>query len=447
MTTTSAQPPSSASAADATPAALPLLRPPGSPFGTTAIGLPYGSYVSIHHPDYSENCEIFSLPAYDTSDGVIGVHYGTVEAACQIIACNQTGSLWNEDNSLEPGTMSDAQYPICPSFDEWAFSAVAIPSEWRTTASAAPRPPASQAVRLYSESQMSQAVSARDGVCRITGYGESTQNAHLIPVTQLRWFIANNMRQYNRTRRNPRDPKHLIDDPRNGFLCRQDVNTTMDMGTFCVVCKEDRFVVHFLQETLHLGPLYHNREFVLSYDACVEFLWTRFAWSLFRMIGAFVVTTGRAIMLANVVLARTGDGQAEESQSRFQEEAVKLRPRSPGKRMRKEQGGAADDNGDISDGVDTATDAESVTNSDHSSYFSDDSLGDDNKDDSQLPLPPVHPTQKDIDKMHRFFLDMEGIGEVAWSPDYTWQTAPWYPGMEKMEELKRWWKRRKTSHT
>jgi hypothetical protein len=346
----------------------------------------------------------------------------------------------------EPGPISDAQYPICPSFDEWTFSPAAIPPEWRAAASTAPRPSASQAIRLYSESQMSQAVSARDGVCRITGYGESTQNAHLIPVTQLRWFIANNMRQYNRTRRNPSDPKHLIDDPRNGFLCRQDVHTTMDMGTFCVVCKEDRFVIHFLQDTLHLGPLYHNREFVLSYDACVEFLWTRFAWSLFRMIGAFLVTSGRAIMLANGVVARTGDGQAEESQRRFQEETAKLRPRSPGKRMRKEQSGAADNSGDISEGVDTASEVESMANSGDSSYCSDGCLGGVSENDSQPPLPPALPTEKDMNKMRRFFPDMESIGEVTWSPDYTWQTAPWYPGMEQVEELKRWWKRRKTSH-
>jgi hypothetical protein len=164
------------------------------------------------------------------------------------------------------------------------------------------------------------------------------------------------------------------------------------------------------------------------------------------MIGAFLVTSGRAIMLANGVVARTGDGQAEESQRRFQEETAKLRPRFPGKRMWKEQSGAADNSGNISEGVDTVSEVESMVNSGDSSYCSDGCLGCVSENDSQPPLPPALPTEKDMNKMRRFFPDMESIGEVTWSPDYTWQTAPWYPGMEQVEELKRWWKRRKTSH-
>jgi len=97
MSTDPTQQPSIALAADATAAVPSLLRSAGSPFGTTAIQLPYGSYVSIYHPGYSENLEIFSLPAYDASEGIIGVHYGTVAAACQIVACNQAGTLWDED--------------------------------------------------------------------------------------------------------------------------------------------------------------------------------------------------------------------------------------------------------------------------------------------------------------------------------------------------------------
>lgn len=63
--------------------------------------------MSIHHPGYTHgrNHCIFVLPAYDSTDSlitplpsnsslrVIGIHYGTVFAACRIVACNEVGSL------------------------------------------------------------------------------------------------------------------------------------------------------------------------------------------------------------------------------------------------------------------------------------------------------------------------------------------------------------------
>jgi len=45
--------------------------------------------------------------------------------------------------------------------------------------------------------------------------------------------------------------------------------------------------------------------------------------------------------------------------------------------------------------------------------------------------------------MRRLFPTIERNGESEWSTDYTWLTAPWYPGIDRKEDLKRWWKRRK----
>jgi hypothetical protein len=179
---------------------------------------------------------------------------------------------------------------------------------------------------------MTEAVTARDRVCLITGCGDATRNVHLVPVSELAWFEENSMIEYNRSIHNPSVAKHQIDDPRNGFLCRADVHTAMDTGMFALVPKEGRFVSHFFMASCHLGELYHNTEFRMNWDACVEFLWARLAWTVLKMVGRFAAVRGRKIMLSTGAVVTAGDGKLELSQKRHQEMAAQLRPKSPTKR-------------------------------------------------------------------------------------------------------------------
>ncbi|KAF8541817.1 hypothetical protein BDD12DRAFT_827911 [Trichophaea hybrida] len=79
--------------------------------------------------------------------------------------------------------------------------------------------------------------------------------------------------------------------------------------------------------------MYYNCEFRLSADACTEFMWARFAWTVLKRVHAFAAVGGRKIRLASGVVAVAGDGHSERSRQEREKQAQTVdRPGLPKKR-------------------------------------------------------------------------------------------------------------------
>lgn len=110
--------------------------------------LPFTSpRTTFRHPGYPDSDNVlFSLSPIDNG----GVHHGTALSACIIFACNVKGYLATSRGDPDGDRAYDeiltapnyyyynagasvAQYPVCPSFDDWVFPAdplTVIPPSW-----------------------------------------------------------------------------------------------------------------------------------------------------------------------------------------------------------------------------------------------------------------------------------------------------------------------------
>ncbi|EAQ84892.1 hypothetical protein CHGG_08906 [Chaetomium globosum CBS 148.51] len=141
---------------------------------------------------------------------------------------------------------------------------------------------------------------ARDGTCRISGYGDAVEAAHLVPLANRHWFSSNNMARYCRF---PTDP-HPISDERNLITLRRDLHHLLDTRRFTLAAKPvsaspqpsspttpppgahaptAQLSLHVMLSSPsgQLADLYHNRVLQLVRGIAVEFLFARFAWTLF----------------------------------------------------------------------------------------------------------------------------------------------------------------------
>lgn len=158
--------------------------------------------VSFHHPSY-DSTRLIELSAFDGPNG--GIHYGTALLVCGIIAGNiwdgwltegRRGNKveldkeavlrgrdyffhvpWPPDTSEEERSQGAYKYPIVPSFQHWTFPHYSPPPGWNfnpdLTANVASLFP------VPSISSVSQAVRDRDGSCRLSGYRDGIERAHL----------------------------------------------------------------------------------------------------------------------------------------------------------------------------------------------------------------------------------------------------------------------------
>lgn len=219
------------------------------------------------------------------------------------------------------------------------------------------------------------------------------------------------MRTYNSNPAAAKDTTRVIDDVRNGLLLRQDLHSTFDRAVFCLAVKEGVVVPHFLEPTYELGALYHNTTFRLpAADPCVEFVWARFAWSIIPLAASFDANPARrASALVTVTVANPAPTAAKRRSKRPAAPKAEKRARAP--EFPQEEL------------------PEEVEEDRHTKeeFFPD--MGALQEALSLVVLGPV--------------ADHGGIGEdVLYSEDYTWQTAPFYPGQRRSERLKLWWRDR-----
>ncbi|KAK0712180.1 hypothetical protein B0T21DRAFT_297413 [Apiosordaria backusii] len=182
---------------------------------------------------------------------------------------------------------SSFKYPVIPSFHHWRFPHSGfdeageargdLPPPWRSLRLpelAPPRPTVMGPAAALS----------RDITCRVSGYMDAVENAHLVPVGERLWFISNGMKRQETA------PFASVFWP-NILILRKDIHHLFDARRFTFLPKRfgtrtaesAELVTHVLRPTgsPELVGLYHNRSPQPIRGVSVECLFARFAWSLF----------------------------------------------------------------------------------------------------------------------------------------------------------------------
>ncbi|RSL45781.1 hypothetical protein CEP54_014132 [Fusarium duplospermum] len=133
-------------------------------------------------------------------------------------------SLIAENNTL---LLLD-KYPVLPSFDHWRFPHSDVPAPW----SSLRIPSAGLSVNLKQKT----AALSRDGTCRISGYLDAVEVAHIVPRASGYWFEYNSMAKYTRLS----DVPQQVDDDRNLITLRRDLHYLFDQCRFTFVVKQPR---------------------------------------------------------------------------------------------------------------------------------------------------------------------------------------------------------------
>jgi HNH endonuclease len=252
--------------------------------------------VTFHHPAY-ESTRLFEIPAFDGESG--GIHHGTALLLCGIIAdCAWDG--WMSENksgerldlsfdavlkssdyyfhvpppasqSTRDGCSVPYKWPIVLKFEHWSFPHLNPPPRWGFSGSSN----MPSFVSNPSVSSMSQAIRDRDVTCRLSGYEDGIERAHLCPRSAIEWFNNQEMDRYNINQ--SLSGASSVDDLANAVALREDIHTAFDKGTFVFTRKRNAWVSHFLAPTRDLGPQYHN--FVVEMPVVVSeaFILTKIA--------------------------------------------------------------------------------------------------------------------------------------------------------------------------
>jgi hypothetical protein len=301
--------------------AMPYARPPAPP--PSLPKPPRRHHILFRHPGYDDsNNVLFKLYAIDAA--TVGSHDGEEEAsrrpgtsglyaqfaldACAILAGNRFNGWLStsrnpdeaRDTRVDAGSILVARsyyyhldrdddidgphgpYRIVPNFHEWRFPHEDIPAHWEQLSANA-----TSQDSTFPRSNLTMALQMRDGSCRISGYREELQVAHIVPQAELDWWMANSMSQYNRSLTSG------MDDTGNAMLLQASLHIAFDRPRFVFVPKPSgndggmRLVLHLLEPSAEFEYLYHNRELHQS-DVGVEMLFARFAWTLFPLLEAFL---------------------------------------------------------------------------------------------------------------------------------------------------------------
>ncbi|KAE8348019.1 hypothetical protein BDV28DRAFT_144509 [Aspergillus coremiiformis] len=276
--------------------------------------------ICFRHPGYRYPYNILLiLPGLDHPNG--GIYHQAALWACGIITNNEFQGWFTEDQEGHmrattplngiltrrnyyfqvPGQHAGPHvidpYPIVPSFEDWSFPHEQLPAAWKfDIPREAPHPTPRQ-------STLAEVVLSRDVRCRLTNHIEGTECAHLIPRNQSIWFQRNMMSQYGRLPRPGCDP---VDNPRNVILLRSDIHSAFDYKRFAFIPKPEHAAVHSTESTAdqlplayvthifnspaphELTALYHNVSLQHISGIAPEYLFARFAWTLFQHINIFL---------------------------------------------------------------------------------------------------------------------------------------------------------------
>ncbi|KAL8944613.1 MAG: hypothetical protein Q9211_000514 [Gyalolechia sp. 1 TL-2023] len=254
--------------------------------------------IFVKHPGYEEGeNDLMFFRGFDRSEEREGLHYGTVLTACHIVSGRSDGYLAEKkggtpidlrfDDVLTRGQYyytvpNDDRYAVFPSFQHWPFPHETLPPSWAKLR----KPRATRLTPMPAQSFTAQAIIDRDPTCLLSGLGDLRERAHICPKEESLWFQANNMGRYNLNRLLTVDAR--IDDMSNATAMRSDIHKAYDKRLFVMVPKDECWTVHFMEPTYHLGSLYHNMPVNLHTDVGLEYMFSRFAWTIFPLIRDFL---------------------------------------------------------------------------------------------------------------------------------------------------------------
>ncbi|KAH6718742.1 hypothetical protein BKA61DRAFT_262195 [Leptodontidium sp. MPI-SDFR-AT-0119] len=182
------------------------------------------------------------------------------------------------------------------------------------------------------QSDQAEAVQQRDIVCRVSAHSTSTEVAHLIPAHESTWFKANCMWENNNN--TTLDATNLLRDPNNALLLRADLHKAFDDRKFSLFPKDDQgFVVHVLQSATDLRLLYHNARVTIP-QCEVNYVFARFAWSIFPSLTGFLTSTQKSRLVVRWDEASEDWIESEVSALSLAQRSVASRSNSPTKRSR-----------------------------------------------------------------------------------------------------------------
>ena len=176
-------------------------------------------------------------------------------------------------------------------FQDWRFER--LPDIWARCASIQ-----GAVLNTAPQSNLTAAIRQRDITCRITAFESGTEVAHLIPEHKRQWFLSNSMTVWNNDL--TLDPDNLLRDLSNAVLLRSDMHTAFDQRKFVFFPKDSEgFVLHMLEPTTDIGQLYHNTRVNIP-QCSVEFLFARFAWSIFPSLSGFLSRPAKSRLVVRV---------------------------------------------------------------------------------------------------------------------------------------------------
>ncbi|KAI0122213.1 hypothetical protein F4814DRAFT_438304 [Daldinia grandis] len=339
--------------------------------------------VDIYHPGYPNSNPLLSLNASD--DG--GIHYTVVYYACCIVA----GNVWKPNegrgrDEKEP-FLSLTRKPkaiIIPDDDilrnrryyfhvpnsKYPDSAEeTVGDENVKLPDAPPRESPPPAVMCHTEA------------CRITGHLNGLDLAHIIPEVSESWFRANFMREYSSSNTMHNDP---LNHSPNIMPLRTDLHRFLDRSQLTLVPKPNpkagstttrsyTLVSHVHRPSgksneanLEMIMFYHDLKVYTLIGNPIEYIFARFAWSLFDdtiMLLFHLKDTKNPKFL--VIISE----ESEDSQERTQiYQEFKGNPPLPRSRTREKRYVTKHPLPDIGDDIDDINDTESINSFDPASY-------------------------------------------------------------------------------
>ncbi|KAM3077622.1 hypothetical protein ACMFMG_006953 [Clarireedia jacksonii] len=313
--------------------------------------------IRFRHPHYPDSSNVLlTLFAPDCPAG--GIEYGVAHAACGVISGNRwegwfTTTIDGAKSTLTygdilcerdyyfylPNSSLEIPYAIVPTFREWTFPHEGLHPCWQTNHD---NIPSAQNSRFTAISSLSAAVFIRDQSCRMSGFTEGTQVAHLCPRSEDAWFQRNEMSRYNL---NPLlVSQGPLEDTANALLLRQDLHTHFDAHKFVFVPKKSKsitereipIVAHLLMASRELGMLHHNVRLKAIPDVDMAFLFARFAWSMFTLLTGFLRVGVERRLIGTTISTPSGPNilSAADCKS-LVPGGFKSRSRSPTKRQRR----------------------------------------------------------------------------------------------------------------
>jgi hypothetical protein len=275
-------------------------------------------FIEFRHPGYARPHNLLlRIARVDRSAPTepLGVHHGTALVALQIIADNafETGRFTlDKDGQEEVRIPLDAiltvstllfcrwrrskyvpiwlyfyfpeifdtlflclgQYPVVPSFRDWAFPHGRVPRAWTWAAAASPK-----LLRAITKSSI------------------ALERAHLVPSEHDEWYSLNEMEQYGGD----------IDDPANIIILSPHIHRYFDNRSVVSVPKASRiddieirsesrgssqYVLHLMSDSVReLFPNFQNTLVQDARESSRPYLFARFAWTVL-FSAKFFVTRG-----------------------------------------------------------------------------------------------------------------------------------------------------------